>query len=185
MIPITTNNSPFEGLVKVVVALVIIGALVGLALGATDALNFITNSAKARAQSNRDAIDLKYYAAVPASDTETRIAKNMVDTHMYEEKVRQEMNFTNAFRYTLLGGGALLALLPLLVYLVRKAKTASPQPPAGRDPWKDPQWRETKVRLARQQEALNRLAKRTGTDAGEPAEKRPAHPRPHITIHNN
>jgi hypothetical protein len=158
-----TSSSPFTGLPGVIIALIVVGVIVGAALASTDVLNFITNSQKANTQSNLDAIDLKYYDLQKGSETEKVLTQNQIDAQLYPEKVRMEMNFNNAVKYGLLAIGLLAAILligtPAFLILRKAAAQRSAEKEPEKDLWNNPAWKQMQIRLARQQEELSRLAK--------------------------
>ncbi len=183
---LTTNSSPFAGLGKVIIVLVIVGGLVGIALGPTDVLNFITNSQKAKTQAGKDAIDLKYYDLVKGSETEGELARDQIDVQLYPEKVRQEMDFTNAVRYALLG----IATLMVLGLGFKLLGKISPAKAGKKEQQKEADLRALQIKLARQQELLSRMAKQqeeAGSTNGskEVIQKRSPHDGSYISISNN
>lgn len=183
--------SPFAGLVKVVIALIVIGVIVGIALASTDVLNFITNSEKAQAQSAKDAVDLKYYTLTRQNEAQAEVAKSIVDAQLYPEKARQDLAFSYAVRYALLGIGVLviLAFLAAPVILILRSKTAPQETEETEDMATDPALREMQIKLARQQEILNRLtdiaAARADGKPQEAARKRAPRAGSSFTISNN
>ncbi len=157
---LNNNPSPFAGLVKVVIALIVIGVLIGAALASTDVLNFITNSEKAQAQSAKDAVDLKYYTIMKENEVKDEVARSIMDTQLYAEKARQDQEFSNAVRYAflLIGVLVILAFLVVTATLILRSKNASQKTDETEDVTADPSMLEMQIKLARQQEILNRLA---------------------------
>lgn len=136
----SNNNSPFAGLVPVILVLVLIGALAALALSGSDLTNFMTNRVKAQALAQQNAIseqkasiDLKNYQALQDSQAQAQINKTVADSAAYQQsliiqtqhqqqlatqnlqlaalKAAQEMQTTHLIKIILSIAGALAVLL--------------------------------------------------------------------------
>jgi hypothetical protein len=93
-----SNNSPFSGLVPVILVLVLIGALAALALSGSNLTNFMANRAEAQAMSQQNEtnaekakIDLQNYQAIQASQVQAQIDKVQADSAAYQRSLEQQM----------------------------------------------------------------------------------------------
>jgi len=93
-----SNSSPFSGLVRVIIVLVLIGALAALALTGSDLTNFMANRAKAQAMSQQNEIeaekakiDLQNYQTLQAIQVQAQIDKAQADSAAYQRSLEQQM----------------------------------------------------------------------------------------------
>jgi hypothetical protein len=178
MIP--SNSSPFGGLAKVILILIIIGVLVGLVLAGSDVTNFMTNSIKAQAiknqndyQAQKDAIDLKNYQAVQAATTQTQIdqlqADNIAHQKMLDQnlqlqtqKAAQDLETGRWISYIEIGIGSFIAFCLgigslILVILIGRSRLVMAQARVNQaDPWQDAAWRRERIRIFRERERVMR-----------------------------
>ena len=172
--------SPFGGLVKVILALVLIGLIMGLVLTGSDLTNFITNSAKAeaiRVQTDLDAqqkqIDLENYATIQKAETQAKEERTLAETKAFERsleldllqkerKVALDLEVATFSKYLWSGMIPLLVfcfVIGIVIIMVQTGRShlVVAQAQAEQiDPWQDLAWRKERIRLARQQEQLKR-----------------------------
>jgi len=165
-------------MVSFLIVAVIIGLIVGVALGNSDVLNFITRSAeahikemKAQIQAERDKIDTKYYEDLQKAHTEAEKEKLRLEVEAkrreLEQKLAQqqawaemELAFARLVRMASLivgsvavlilsGGGAISAILVAYSRLVQAQATQF-------DPWRIPAFRASAIQQARANEMTER-----------------------------
>ncbi len=97
------NSSPFQGLGKVILMLVVIGALTGLALSNTDVVNVLRNGAQAKGieqqntlQAQKDAVDLEYYKAIQPGMIQNQQDRLEADKAAYQKSLEQQLANENA-----------------------------------------------------------------------------------------
>ncbi len=170
------NGSSFDGLVKVIVVLVIIGALAVLGLTQSDLTNFLANSVKADAmrqqnaiQAQKDAIDLQNYQTVQDTLTQTRIDQLLAEDAAHQEALEQqlqldaqkavrEMETARLVAYLWTGAGIFLVACIGIAILLFAIKAGRSRPGAIQaekkpvDPWQDPAWRKQQIWISRQEE---------------------------------
>jgi hypothetical protein len=173
---ITTNNSPFAGLAKVILVLVFIGVLVGLAFSGTDLTNFITNTARAQGitrqnevQAAKDIIDIQNYRTIQDATTQAQKDKILADRVTYQESLNQglqlqarkaalELETARLVSYFLIAVGVFIAFCigifmiqfgfsRLIVARAQAEKISS---------WQDHIQRKEQIRIARQRELMIR-----------------------------
>jgi hypothetical protein len=153
------SGSPFAGLATVILVITAIALVTGAALAGTDLLNFITNTGKAKAQSEIDAVDLKYYEPRKAAETEAAIEKINIDSALYADKVKNELDFITNFRLVLVyvGGLSMIGLVTvLLVSLFRKLNPSIQPGVSESNLWQNPNKRALERERARQMERIMR-----------------------------
>jgi hypothetical protein len=89
-----SSNSPFSGLVPVILVLVLIGGLATLALSGSDLTNFMTNRVKADALAQQTAaaaqktpIDVETYRLVQTSQAQAQVDKMKADSDYYQKSL--------------------------------------------------------------------------------------------------
>jgi hypothetical protein len=188
-----SNNTPLAGLLGILVATALIGAISGLALSGTDLLNFNTSAVEARIreqeaqlEADKAAIDLQYYEIIQAARTESEkeelrleleARKRELEEDLAHQRARNELYLALArpTRYAVLVVGTLATLIVsvgLSVFLIQYGRSRLVLAQAEvthAAPWHAPAWRAEQIRRAREQEVAEReLA--LGQQAGrEPA----------------
>jgi len=177
------NNTPLAGLLGIVVVIAMIGAISGVALSGTDLLNFNTSASEARIremeaefQSKKDAIDLQYYAAIQAAQTESekealrlelKAKKNMLEQELAHKRAQDELDLELArpTRYVVLAIGTLTALIlsvGLAIFLIQYGRSRlvlaqAEATHAHAAPWDVYAWRAEQIRRAREREIAERM----------------------------
>lgn len=187
-----TNGSPFAGLAKVILVIALITAAAAAALSGSDLFNFITNSGKAKAQADRDAIDLRYYGDLKAAETEAAIDKINADSALYADKVKSDIAFNNTLRLVVVGVVALIVTglaTVLLVGLLLRIKSAARPGQQAEDIWRDPQIRSREIQRAREVERQIRSSQAAPRGVIHPADpkdqSRPLYNRPVRDLYQN
>lgn len=175
-----SNNSLFGGLSKVILTLVIIGAVVGLVLSDSDLTNFITNSAEAEAIKNqndlqvqKDAVDVKNYQAIQETTTQIKIDQLLAESATYQKSLEQGLQFqaqkaaqdleTARFvSYAGTGAGVFVAFcigigfVILMIQVGRSRKVVSQAQVKKLEAWQDLAWRKQQIMISRQLERAER-----------------------------
>ena len=157
-----TNNSPFAGLVKVILALVIIGVLAGLVLSGSDLANFITNTAKAPGITQKDKIDIDDYQRSKDEDFYHLQQLHAQELQLQSQNAIYVMETTRIVSYVLTGAGVLVAIciamgIAILLIQFGRSRLISAQAQTNQARlWKDPTWREQQILIARQKERMMR-----------------------------
>ncbi|MBE0683963.1 MAG: hypothetical protein IH589_18845 [Anaerolineales bacterium] len=163
------NNSPFEGLAKVILILVAIGILVGLVLTGSDITNFITNSAKAEAikqqnelQAQKNAIDLEAYQLSVNQQLLAQQEQAVKELQFQEQKAAQELELARLSSYLWVGAGVFVAFcfgvgfVILMIQFGRSLLITSQAQVKKTDVWQNPVWRKQQIEISRQLERAQR-----------------------------
>jgi Na+/glutamate symporter len=174
------NISPFGGLVKVILALVLIGLIMGLVLTGSDLTNFITNSAKAEAmksqnefEEKKNAIDLEKYESTQKAEAQAEEERILAETDalersleldllLKERKVALDLEVATFSKYLWSGMIPLLVfcfVIGIVIFMVQagRSRLILAQAQVKQiDPWQDLAWRKERIQIARQQEQLTR-----------------------------
>ena len=177
------NNTPLAGMLGIIVVIAMIGVISGVAISGTDLLNFNTSAAEARIQEmeaelqlEKDAIDLQYYEAIQAAQTESEKEALRLELEAQKDRLEQELAHQRAqdeldlalarpTRYVVLAVGTLTALIVsvgLAVFLIQygRSRLVSAQAEATHAhaaPWNVPAWRAEQIRHAREREIAERM----------------------------
>jgi len=191
------NSSPFSGLAVVIIVLVVIGTIVGLALGGTDLFNFITNPAKVgilKSQGDLDlqkaTFDLQQYMQRQTAQTAEEIEQAKVAAVAAAQSALIWNEILRLGGFTAVGVLAVAALT--VVFLMAAAiKSKILQPKAAvemkaYDPWQDPVLRAREIEFAKRRERLSRTTNVAETSrTPKPDSRRPEEDGGFITIFKN
>jgi hypothetical protein len=158
-------NSPFAGLGKILLIVILLTAVACLALSDSDVFNLITNSVKAKTQYEKDAIDLQYYRELKAAETNAAVNKVNTDSSLYEERMKDGIAFYNTTRLIVVVVIALIVTgfaFLLITSLFRKWNPPAELDREQIDYWQDPQIRAREILKAREMERISRSSKVNG-----------------------
>jgi hypothetical protein len=169
-------SSPYAGLSKVFLVLIVIGALAAFAFTNSDLTNFITNNAKAEGikqeialQKLKDAIDVQNYRIVEDAKTKAQLEKIDADKATYEklqEKILEtriqqaalELEMTRLFNYGKISASILFILCfsILMVQFGRRHLILAQASMKQIDSGQNATLRKSQIELARQRERIMR-----------------------------
>ncbi len=159
------NNSPFNGLAKVILVLLAVGILVGLALSGSDLANFITNTAEAetivqqnKVQAQKDTIDIDTYRQSAEQRLKFQQKQAEQDLQFEAQKAAQESEIARLASYFWTGTGVFIVLcmgIGIVVFSIQIGRSRLILAKAavqGIDVWRDSNWRSVQIQIARRRE---------------------------------
>lgn len=157
------NQNPFDGLVKVIIVLVVLGMVMGLLLTGMDWWPGKAETPSAqpgpdviREQSGQSQADPEETLALEATK-----ARYAADNAYRRERQMQDLQMRPAVVLILVAalGMAILLVAGALAAVVLRGSRRQPVRIPVNDPWKSPAYKAAQIELARRRENLNRLAR--------------------------